>query len=118
VIGEPTVAVFWDLDRGAEVHRVEVEIPSGVPTKLVLSPDGTLAAGVDDHGRVHVWDLRTGRLRGGTGLPSTAASGIAFSPTSSPAATSPAPSGRSTSAPTSRTVRCAASGRPPTEIPA
>jgi DNA-binding SARP family transcriptional activator/WD40 repeat protein len=81
VIGEPTAAVFWDLDRGAEVRRVEVEIPSGVPTKLVLSPDGTLAAGVDDGGRVHVWDLRTGLLRGGTGLPSTAASGIAFSPT-------------------------------------
>ena len=54
VVGEPTAAVFWDIERGEEVRRVELEIPGAVPTQVDLSTDGALLVGADPQGRVDI----------------------------------------------------------------
>ena len=82
VVGEPTAAVFWDIERRREVRRVGLEVPGAVPTQVALSADGKWLAGADSQGRVHVWDLRKGMLRGDAASRPDSVRGIAFSPTS------------------------------------
>ncbi len=84
IVVEPTAAVFWDVDRGAEVRRTPVELPGAVPTQFAVSADGSLVAGAEDEGQVYVWDLATGRLVGDARSRPGAARGIAFSPGSPP----------------------------------
>ena len=82
VVGQPTAAVFWDVDRREQVRRVEIQIPGVTPDHFAVSPDGRLLAGAADEGQVYLWDLTKGRLLGDPGSRPDGATGLAFSPTS------------------------------------
>jgi RNA polymerase sigma factor (sigma-70 family) len=74
----------WDVPSGKEVRLLDKlgkQLGMFLPTSLALSPDGRLAAVVNDDKAVHVWDLASGRQlrRFGSGGSITS---VAFSPDS------------------------------------
>jgi DNA-binding SARP family transcriptional activator/WD40 repeat protein len=78
-VGAPTGAFWWDIERRAAVRRVDLELPGGVPVEFATSPDGRLLAGILPDGKIHVWDLRKGELRGDPNRRPDSARGIVFS---------------------------------------
>jgi WD40 repeat protein len=65
------LAVFVDVETGAEVRRVALEPPHATVGELEfeysLSADGSTLAGSEMGGRVFLWDLATGAVRGSSG---------------------------------------------------
>lgn len=81
------VPLQWSWSMGHDPERGQPFERPRLPTlgslvSIAISPDGKLVAAGDDHGTVHLWDTKTGRLHPaprfvGTGQP---AHSIAFSP--------------------------------------
>ncbi|MGH3852459.1 MAG: WD40 repeat domain-containing protein [Pseudonocardiaceae bacterium] len=56
----------WGADGKTERLQTYAEPPlpaSGYLVSFDISPDGTMVAGGDTHGTIHLWDARTGALR-------------------------------------------------------
>ena len=82
VIVEPGPTVlFWDLDGGREVRRVELDQPwdQFVPEQVAFSPGGGLLVGAEASG-LYMWDLVTGQSIGDPGLRPSRPRGLAFNP--------------------------------------
>jgi WD40 repeat protein len=82
------VPTLWSWGADSEQKRLQKFEPpplpaSGYLVSLAISPDGTTVAAGDTSGAIHLWDARTGALRGGRALPSTGqpAYNVAFDPT-------------------------------------
>ena len=51
--------LVWDLNSGSELFRLDIDIKSPFPSKLMFSPDGTLLAVYGTHGKIQVWNVDT-----------------------------------------------------------